>query len=87
MRIINVFPNQKFVFFGDNSQQDPAIYQAIAQKFPFNIVAVYIRNIRPSKQAETEKLLAKIEQQQIKTCLFTHSDEAIAHSKQIGLIT
>ncbi len=86
MRILDAFPNQKFVFFGDNSQQDPAIYQAIAQKFPSNVVAVYIRNVRKSRQLETEKLLAKIEQQQIKTCLFTHSDEAIAHSKKIGLI-
>ena len=86
MRIIDAFPNQKFVFFGDNSQQDPSIYQAIAQKHPLNITAIYIRNVRQSKQAETKKILSKIEQQHIKTCLFTHSDEAIAHSKKIGLI-
>ncbi|RZL32470.1 MAG: DUF2183 domain-containing protein, partial [Pedobacter sp.] len=30
MRILDVFPNQKFIFFGDNSQKDPAIYSAIA---------------------------------------------------------
>jgi len=86
MRIIDAFPNQLFVFFGDNSQQDPAIYQTIAQKYPLSVAAVYIRNVRPSKEEETNKLLMKIEQQQIKTCLFTHSDEAIAHSKEIGLI-
>ncbi len=87
MRIIDAFPNQKFVFFGDNSQQDPAIYQAIAQKFPKNIAAVYIRNVRRSKQLEAQNLLSKIEQQQIETCLFKHSNEAIAHSKKIGLIS
>lgn len=86
MRIIDAFPNQLFVFFGDNSQQDPAIYQAIAEKHPLNVAAVYIRNVRPTQQTITEELLKKIAQHQIKTCLFTHSDEAIAHSKKIGLI-
>jgi len=86
MRIMDAFPNQKFVFFGDNSQQDPAIYQKITEKYPSNIIAVYIRNVRSSRIAETQELLNKIEQKQISTCLFTHSTEAIAHSKRIGLI-
>lgn len=86
MRIIDAFPNQKFVFFGDNSQQDPAIYQIIAEKYSENIAAVYIRNIRPEKQELTKKLLAQIEQRGINTCLFSHDQEAIAYSKKIKLI-
>ncbi|PWS27324.1 hypothetical protein DHW03_14665 [Pedobacter yonginense] len=86
MRILDVFPNQKFVFFGDNSQQDPAIYAAIVEKYPQNIQAVYIRNIRPEKEVETKQLLLKIEAQDVHSCLFKHSEEAIAHSKAIGLI-
>ncbi len=86
MRIIDAFPNQKFVFFGDNSQQDPAIYQAIAEKYSANIAAVYIRNVRPEKEELTKQLLLKIEKRGIATCLFSHSDEAIAHSKKIQLI-
>lgn len=86
MRIIDAFPNQKFVFFGDNSQQDPAIYQKIAEKYSHNIAAVYIRNVRPERKKLTIALLAMIAQKGIETCLFTHSDEAIAHSKKIKLI-
>ncbi|MEJ5994070.1 phosphatase domain-containing protein [Pedobacter sp. Du54] len=86
MRIIDAFPNQKFVFFGDNSQQDPAIYQTIAEKYSKNITAIYIRNVRPEKQEITKSLLAQIEEKGISTCLFEHSDEAIAHSKRIKLI-
>ena len=86
MRIIDAFPNQKFVFFGDNSQQDPAIYQKISEKYSQNIAAVYIRNIRPERAPLTQSLLAKIEQRGIETCLFTHSEEAIEHSKKIKLI-
>jgi phosphatidate phosphatase APP1 len=86
MRIIDAFPNQKFVFFGDNSQQDPEIYYTIAEKYSANMVAVYIRNVRKSKVLATKELLFKLEQKNIRTCLFQHSDEAIAHSRQIGLV-
>ncbi|PWS31067.1 App1 family protein [Pedobacter paludis] len=86
MRILDAFPNQKFVFFGDNSQQDPAIYSSIVEKYPQNIEAVYIRNIRPEKEEETKLLLKKIESQKVYACLFNNSEEAIKHSKAIGLI-
>jgi len=86
MRILDAFPNQKFVFFGDNSQKDPSIYTAIAEKYPANIAAIYIRNVRPEKEAETQALLKKVAAKDIKTCLFTDSKEAIAHSQRIGLI-
>lgn len=86
MRILDAFPNQKFVFFGDNSQQDPAIYVAIVEKYPQNIEAVYIRNIRPEKEPETKLLLQRIESQKVYACLFNNSEEAIEHSRTIGLI-
>lgn len=86
MRILDAFPNQRFIFFGDNSQQDPNIYAMIVERYPENIKAVYIRNIRPKKEEETKALLRKIEDQNVHTCLFRESKEAIAHSKSIGLI-
>ncbi|RZM23670.1 MAG: DUF2183 domain-containing protein [Pedobacter sp.] len=86
MRILDAFPNQKFVFFGDNSQQDPEIYTAIAEKYPKNIQAVYIRNIRRQKELPARELLARIEAKGIATCLFIDNQEAIEHSKRIGLI-
>lgn len=86
MRILDAFPNQKFVFFGDNSQKDPAIYTAIAEKYPKNIAAVYIRNVRKDKEGTTKQFLNRIEAKNISTCLFTTSAEALAHSKNIGLV-
>ena len=86
MRILDAFPNQKFVFFGDNSQQDPKIYATIVEKYPKNIEAVYIRNIRPEKEVETRQLLKKVEDKGVRACLFNCSEEAIEHSKSIGLI-
>lgn len=86
MRILHAFPNQRFVFFGDNSQQDPSIYTTIANKYPKNIEAIYIRNVVEKNHEATLALLASVEIKGVKTCLFNDSAEAIAHSKSIGLI-
>jgi len=86
MRILDAFPNQRFIFFGDNSQQDPMIYSAIAEKYPQNIEAIYIRNIRKEKAPETLKILDHVTRFGIHTCLFENSSAALEHSKKIGLI-
>jgi len=86
MRILDTFPNQKFVFFGDNSQQDPEIYSSIVERYPQNIEAVYIRNIRPQKASTTKELLKKVKDKGVEACLFNNSEEAIEHSRSIGLI-
>jgi phosphatidate phosphatase APP1 len=86
MRIIAAYPNQRFVFFGDNSQQDPNIYATIAAKYPEKVEAVYIRNIVPANAEKTKATLETIRALGIKICLFRNSSEAITHSRSIGLI-
>jgi phosphatidate phosphatase APP1 len=86
LRIFRVFPKQKIVLFGDNTQQDPSIYATLADRYPNQVVAVYIRNIVPENEASARQQLARIEQKGIATCLFNDSMEAIAHSRKIGLI-
>jgi phosphatidate phosphatase APP1 len=85
-RIIDAFPQQRFILLGDNSQSDPAIYAAIANKYPDKIVAIYIRNISPKKELMTLNTLATIQNEGIHTHLSMHTDAAIAHAKAIGLI-
>lgn len=86
-RVMEVFPNQKFVLLGDNSQADPEIYAAIADKFPERIFAIYIRNVKPSHyEAARQKLEGILAAETIHTLLFSHSSEAIEHSRKIGLI-
>jgi len=85
-RILHAFPKQRFVLLGDNSQSDPEIYAALANKFPDNIVAIYLRNIRANKEMPTRLLLDSIQKKEIHTCLFKHTDEAILYSRSIGLI-
>ncbi len=86
VRIMEAFPNQKFVLLGDNSQHDPSIYAAVAEKYRANVHGIYIRNVRPSKAAATKQVLQALEEKGIHTCLFINSSEAIQHSKKISLL-
>ena len=86
-RVMEIFPNQQFVLLGDNSQADPAIYAAIADKVPDRVFAIYIRNIRPSRQQYAKDTLAKIlAAENIHTLVYDHSNEVIEHGKKVGLI-
>lgn len=85
-RILKAFPKQRFVLLGDNSQSDPPIYTSIANKYPEQIVAIYIRNISLKKENITSETLNSIQNKSIQTCQFKHTDEAILHAKAIGLI-
>jgi phosphatidate phosphatase APP1 len=85
-RILKAFPKQRFVLLGDNSQRDPQIYSAIANNYPEQIVAVYIRNISLEKENITSKILESIQNKSIQTFQFQHTDQAIQHAKAIGLL-
>ena len=85
-RVLEVFPKQRFVLFGDNSQSDPAIYSKLAEKYGSQIFAVYIRNVSSRNEAVTNELLSRISKTGTHVLLFKESRVAIDHSKQIGLI-
>ncbi len=85
-QIIDTYPTRQFILLGDDSQQDPIIYEAIAQQFPHQIRCVYIRQIHAEHKARTESLMARIEAKGVACCYFVHSAEARQHSVSIGLI-
>jgi phosphatidate phosphatase APP1 len=86
-RVMEAFPNQQFVLLGDNSQADPEIYAAIADKFPNRVFAIYIRNIRPSRYAASKKIMDGIlAAKNIHRLVYHHSDEVLEHGKKVGLI-
>lgn len=85
-RIMDSFPKQQFILLGDNSQRDPEMYKALANQYPNNIHAIYIRQIRHRTINSTKQILDSITNKKIHVCLFENNLEAIQHSKQIGLI-
>ena len=85
-RIMETYPAQKFILLGDDSQEDPNIYSAIVEHFPQNIYAVYLRHVLKSSHERVKGIVEKIKATGVQCCYFTHSSEAVIHSKQIGLI-
>ena len=85
-RLLNTFPEQKFVLIGDNTQKDPIIYHEIAMKYPQQIIAVFIRNRAKKNYEKTQKILKELEEKNIRTLQFLDTQEAIDYSVKIGII-
>ncbi len=84
--ILEFYPNLKYVLLGDDSQEDPFLYEAICKIFPVNVIAVYIRQTGAKEKDKVSIVMKNLETLNVSTCYFTHSNEAIQHSKKIGLI-
>lgn len=85
-RIMEAYPDQKFILLGDDSQEDPNIYAAVVEHFPQNIYAIYLRHVLKSSHERVGKIVDKIKEKGIHCCYFTHSSEAIIFSRQICLV-
>ncbi|HYF31552.1 MAG TPA: phosphatase domain-containing protein [Chitinophagaceae bacterium] len=86
VRILEHYPEQRFVLLGDSSQQDPDIYAAVVKHFPQQVHAVYIRDVYRKNKEKAAKTLDVIEAAGVPCCFFEHSSEALEHSRRIGLI-
>lgn len=84
--ILEFYPHLNYTLLGDDSQHDPFLYEDICKIFPVNVKAVYIRQTGHAKKPETVRALQNLETLNVATCYFRDSNEAIAHSKKIGLI-
>jgi phosphatidate phosphatase APP1 len=84
--ILEFYPNLEYVLLGDDSQQDPYLYEAICKIFPVTVKAVYIRQTGKYKKEKIEATLKNLESLKVAICYFKNSSEAIAHSKAIGII-
>lgn len=84
--ILEFYPNLKYVLMGDDSQQDPFLYEAICKIFPISVKAVYIRKSGAKEKEKVSIALKNMESLGISVCYFSHSSEAVSHSKKIGLI-
>ena len=84
--IISFYPKLEYVLLGDDSQQDPYLYERLCKMFPQNIKAVYIRKTSRKKKKDVQETLLNIESMGTTTCYFKDSHEAIAHSEKIGIV-
>lgn len=85
--ILEFYPHLQYTLLGDDSQHDPFLYEDICKIFPVTVKAVYIRQTSSSKKNKAIEALKNIESMGVAVCYFKDSNEAIAHSKQIGIIS
>lgn len=86
IRIIEAYPDQKFILLGDDSQKDIFIYTSVVEHFPQNVYCVYIRRVHTPEKSHVLEKQKIIEKAGVFFYYFAHSEEAILHSKQVGLI-
>lgn len=84
--IISFYPVLTYILLGDDSQKDPFIYERICKIFPKNITAVYIRQTGLKPKDGVVARLKNISELAVHICYYSHSNEAITHSKKIGII-
>lgn len=84
-RILEEYPATRFVLLGDDTQHDPEIYRKIVERFGTQINAVYLRRRRKSEVAAIQAVLDEIRLAGVPVCYFRHSNEALEHSRKIGL--
>ncbi|KFF06622.1 App1 family protein [Flavobacterium reichenbachii] len=84
--VLEFYPNLKYVLLGDDSQHDPILYERICKIFPVTVKAVYIRQTGRTQKEKTKEILKNLENLEVSVCYFKDSNEAIMHSKSIGII-
>jgi len=81
VRVVEAFPQQRFILVGDNSQSDPQIYRTIVDRFGDRIVAVFIRSVVPKNDPDTQFTLQAISEKGISTLVFKDSATALIQAK------
>lgn len=85
-RVLEAYPEHRFILMGDDSQADPFIYASAVEHFKSQVFCIYIRKVSKKENPAVLEKLQSIEKAGVHCCYFTHSAEAVIHSKKIGLI-
>lgn len=59
-RILNTYPDRQFYLVGDSGEHDPEVYAGIAEKYPGQILKIFIRNVT-DEAADNERFRSVFE--------------------------
>ncbi|MBU2949027.1 App1 family protein [Zobellia uliginosa] len=85
LNLLKTYPNLKFILIGDSGEHDADIYKEIAELYPNQISAIYLRSVNHKRKMERVSGLF----QSYKTTLVLlvdSSEQAIAHAKENNFI-
>jgi phosphatidate phosphatase APP1 len=81
LNILKAYPELKFILIGDSGEKDADIYMDVANEFPLQVAAIYLRSVKHRKKMLKIRSLFK-DYNQIPVLLVESSDEAIAHARK-----
>ncbi|MFH6604593.1 App1 family protein [Maribacter algicola] len=83
--ILKTYPGLSFILIGDSGEYDADIYKEIAEEYPNQILAIYLRDVGHRKRmVRVKDLFAEFDSTPV---LFVeNSDQLELHAKQIGLL-
>lgn len=85
VNILKTYPNLKFILIGDSGEHDADIYIEIAERYPENILAIYLRSVDHKRKMERVKGL--FEKYKVTPVLLVESSkQAIEHARENGFI-
>jgi len=85
LNILKTYPDLKFILIGDSGEHDADIYIEIAELYPNNIIAIYLRSV--AHKRKMERVSGLFENYKTTPVLLVESSEqAIAHAKENGYI-
>lgn len=82
-RIMSIFPQVKIALFGDDSQNDPAVFKALSHKYPERIDRVFIRNTGASKNLDLISTMKKTEAEMAEVFHYSKFEEIESAINQI----
>lgn len=84
--ILSTYHQLKFVLIGDSGQKDAEIYQQVVKEFPGRILAVYIREVRKSREDEVLLIQSALKEEGVEMLLMKDTVHAALHAIENGLI-
>ncbi len=85
VNILKTYPGLKFILIGDSGEHDADIYKEIAERYPDNILAIYLRSVNHHRKMERVKGL--FEDYKVTPVLLVESSkQAEVHARENGFI-
>lgn len=85
-RIFDMSGSLPFILIGDSGQHDAEIYRDIAVANTGRVLAIYIRDVRPSRHRAVQEIADQLSQKDITMLLVKDTEEAAIHALKSGFI-
>lgn len=86
-KILNTYPQLKFLLIGDSGQEDAAIYREVVARFPGRILAVYIRDVQLDERHRiAEDISRNMPDPSVEMLIVENTVQAAEHAAKLGLI-